>query len=308
MRGLIASVCLLASACATALPIPPPAPTVQPTPTARVSLRSVGLGNGLAVDVPVGWSLLGAGGVNRATQRLLLASNVDVATLPTVSGNGDVDAAALASGQVTVEVESFCRMSCQGPADESSLPLDWSDAAYRYDRPLPSGRHELELGFRWFDRPMFVVARWADDAPAADIAAIASVAGSIRPEPPLPATGEWNGWDGLGSLDEVAPGTVRLVPLPAGAIIRPPYRTWDNEPFFLVRVTEGVMAFSSKPLVDRRCVVAFDAASDHFTCVVDGRTFAWTRHGAYLGPEPASDMRPLAVVVRDGTVWVRYSD
>lgn len=128
---------------------------------------------------------------------------------------------------------------------------------------------------------MFVVARWADDAPAADIAALAAVARSVRADPALRATGEWNGWAGLGPLADVPAGAVRLVPLPAGAIVRSPYR---------------------------RCAVAFDVASDHFTCVVDGRTLASTRHGAYLGPEPASDMRPLAVVVRDGSVWVRYSD
>jgi len=123
-----------------------------------------------------------------------------------------------------------------------------------------------------------------------------------------PATGEFNGWAGLGPLESIPLGTVRLVPLPVGAIIRPAYRTWDNEPFFIVHEPTGVLAFSSKPLVDRRCVVAFDAPTDRFTCSVDGRTFAWTRRGSYLGPEPASDMRPMTVIVRDGSVWVAYSD
>jgi hypothetical protein len=41
---------------------------------------------------------------------------------------------------------------------------------------------------------------------------------------------------------------------------------------------------------------------------VDGRLISWTRRGAYLGPEPASDMRPLTVIVRDGSVWVAYAD
>jgi hypothetical protein len=306
VRALVVSVCLLASACTAALPIPSPTP--QPTATARVSLRSVGLGNGLAVDVPVGWPLVGFGGVNRGTQRLLLAANVDVATLPTLEGNGDVDAAALRSGQASIEIESFCRLSCSGPTDETPLPLDWTKATALSQRELPAERHELAVGLRWFDRPMFVVARWADDAPAADIAALAAVARSIRAETPLPAFGEWNGWSGLGPLADIPAGSVRFVPLPSGAIIRPAYRTWDNEPFFCVREPQGILAFSWKPLVDRRCGVTFDAQTDHFTCTVDGRTFAWTRRGSYLGPEPASDMRPLTVVVRDGSVWVRYSD
>ncbi len=307
MRRLLLSVCLLAPACTTALPIPPPT-TAQPTPTARVSLRSVGLENGLVVDVPVGWSLLGFGGINRGTQRLVLASNVDVAALPTLEGNGDVDPAALLNGQATVEIESFCRFSCSGPTEETALPLDWTKAGPLFEHALSPGRHELAVGLRWFGRPMFVVARWVDDAPAADIAAIAAVARSIRADPPLPATGEWSGWDGLGPLADIPTAGARLVPLPVGAIIRPPYRTWDNEPFFIVREPQGVLAFSSKPLVDRRCVVAYDTPTDRFTCTVEVRTFAWTRRGSYLGPEPASDMRPLTVIVRDGSVWVRYSD
>jgi hypothetical protein len=306
MRRIAVIACLLASACTAALPAPSPIASLPPPPTARASLRSIGLGNGLTVDVPIGWELKGAGIVNRATQRLLLVGNVDVANLAAVPNNGDIDVDALPSGSVTVEIEYFCSLFCAGPADETSLPLDWS-AASPFGGSQPPGRHALGLGFRWFDHPLFVVARWADDAPAADVAAIADIVRSVRADPAPPATGEFNGWAGLGPLASIPLGTVRLVPLPAGAIIRPPYRSWDNEPFFIVHVTEGVMAFSSKPLVDRRCVVTFDAPSDHFTCVVEGRTFAWTRHGAYLGPEPASDMQPMTVMVRDGSVWVAYS-
>ena len=134
MRWLLVPVCLLASACTSAVPIPSATQTPQAVPIERVALRSIGLGNGLVVDVPVGWSLLGFGGVNRATQRLMLASNVDVATLPTLEGNGDIDAAALRSGQATVEIESFCRLSCSGPTDETPLPLDWTKAALLFER------------------------------------------------------------------------------------------------------------------------------------------------------------------------------
>ena len=307
MRCLLLSVCLLAGACTSALP-PPAIATSEPAPTARVSLRTVGLGGGLVVDVPVGWSLDGFRSINRGTQRLLLAGNVEVTALATLAGNGDVDAAALQSGQATVEIESFCRLSCSGPTEETPLPLDWAKAAPLFERVLPGDQHELAIGFRWFGRPMFVVGRWAGDVPAADIAAIAAVAASIRADPPLPATGEYNGWAGLGHLADIPSGAVRLMPLPAGATVAPSWRTWPNEPFFIVREPQGLVAFSQKPLADRRCSVTFDSASDHFTCTLDGRTFAWTRRGSYLGPEPASDMRPLTVVVRDDSVWVLYSD
>lgn len=308
VRRLVMLAWVLASACTAALPAPSPSPSVpQAQPTARAALRSIGLGNGLTVDVPIGWSLKGPGNVNRATWRLLLAGNIDVASLATVPNNGDVDVAALPSGSVTLEVEYFCSLFCQGPTDETPLPLDWSVAA-AFGGSQPAGRHELALGFRWFDQPLFLVARWVDDAPAADVAAIADIVRSVRADPAPPATGEFDGWAGLGPLAAIPLGTVRLIPLPAGAIIRPPYRTWDNEPFYIVHEPTGVLAFSSKPLVDRRCVVAFDAPSDQFRCTVDGRTFAWTRRGSYLGPEPASDMHPLTVIVRDGSVWVAYSE
>lgn len=307
MRHLLLSACLLAVACTSAVP-PPATATPQATPTARVSLRTVDLGGGLVVDVPVEWSLDGGRNINRVTQRLLLAGNVDVTTLATLIGNGDVDAAALQSGQAAVEIESFCRLSCSGPTEETPLPLDWAKAVPLFERVLPGDRHELAIGFRWFGRPMFVVGRWAGDAPAADITAIAAVAASIRADPPLPATGEHNGWAGLGHLADIPSGTVRLMPLPAGATVAPSWRTWPNEPFFIVREAQGLVAFSQKPLADRRCSVAFDVQTDHFTCIVDGRTFAWTRRVSYLGPEPASDMRPLTVVVRDGSAWVLYSD
>lgn len=307
MHRILLIACLLASACTAALPLPSPTASPQPQPTARVSLRSIGLGNGLTVDVPVGWDLTGLSHVNRVTQRVLLVGNVELASLPTIPGNGDLDAAALPPGSVTVEVETFCGMFCQGPADESALPLDWSQAVPR-TTDLPAGRHDATLGVRWFARSFLIVGRCADDAPAADVAAIADIARSVRADPAPPPTGEFNGWAGLGPLAAIQPGSVRLVPLPAGAIIRAAYRPWDNEPFFIVREPHGVLAFSSKPLVDRRCVVAFDVPTDHFTCTVDGRTFAWTRRGSYLGPEPASDMRPMPVMVRDGSVWVAYSD
>jgi hypothetical protein len=304
MHRLLLSACLLASACTTATPIPTPTP--QPTPTPRVTLRSIGLGNGLVADVPVGWSLAGAGIVNRATQRALLAANVEIDGLPTLPGNGDVDAAALRSGQVTVEIETFCRMACVGPTDESRLPLDWAAAAPIYDRTLPAGRHELGLGFRWFDAPLYVVARWVDDAPAADIAAIADIARSVRPERPVPAAGEFNGWAGLGPLTDIPVGTVRFTPLPADAIVQQPYRVWDVVPFFLVRGRQNLYAFVSRPLSDQRCEIGYDDVADRFRCTLDGRTYEWTRFGRYLGPEPASDLSQHRVIVRDGLVWVLY--
>jgi hypothetical protein len=246
--------------------------------------------------------------VNRATQRHFLAANGPLTDLPGLPGNGDVDASVLPRGRVVVEVESFCRMGCSGPLSETAFPLDWKTAAPLFARTLPADRRELAIGFRWFDQPLFVVARWADDAPAGDIAAIADVVRSIRPEPAIPATGEYRGWDGLGPLANIPVGSVTLTPLPAGAIIRPPYRTYENVSFYVVRGKQNIYAFVSRPLFDENCPIQYDPTADHFTCTVPGRVYEWTRFGAYLGPEPASNLTQHRVIVRDGQLWVRYVD
>src|SRR5438477_7257181 len=221
MRRLLVIACLLASACTTLLPAPSPSPSAEPQPTARVTLRSIGLGNGLTLDVPVGWEIAGVRYINMGTQRMLLAGNGDLATLPTLPNNGDIDAGALPSGRVTFEVESLCRLSCVGPPDETVLPLDWSAAIPPRGVDLPASHHQLTLGVRWFDQAFMLVARWVDDAPVSDVAAIADIVRSVRADPAPPATGEFNGWAGLGPLANIPPGTVRLIPLPAGAIIHP---------------------------------------------------------------------------------------
>ena len=309
MRRSLVIACLLASACTAVTPPPSAtaAPSASPAPASvRPATRLIALGNGLVLDVPLSWQTGPAANVNWATQRLALSGNGDLATLPTIPNNGDVDASTLPGGRVVVEVESFCRMSCQGPETETTLPLDWTLAAPLFTRTLPSDRHEAALGFRWFDQPIYLVARWADDAPASDISAIAAIARSIRPDPAPPVRGEYRGWDAVGAPIDFPVGTVRLEPLPAGAVIRPQYRVWDNVPFFLVQGRQHLYAFTTRPLVDRRCEIRYDDGADHFTCTVEERTYEWTRFGRYLGPEPSSDLAQHRVLVREGVVWVRY--
>src|SRR5439155_926538 len=120
---------------------------------------------GLSLEIPARWTWnAGVGFVNRATSRYFLAANGPLTDLPVVPGNGDVDASALPTGRVVVAVEEFCRLGCSGPTTETALPLDWSTAAPFFGRTVPSDRHEGAIGFRLFDQPLFVVARWADDA------------------------------------------------------------------------------------------------------------------------------------------------
>ncbi|TME63270.1 MAG: hypothetical protein E6I51_04840 [Chloroflexi bacterium] len=315
MRPRLALVGLLLASCLQSTPVPSPtaalatlSPVSTPAPSPQ-RVRTLGLGNGLVVDAPTSWTWIGDGIVNRATQRLLLLGNGDLAALPRLPGNGDIDAAALPAGQVTVEVEEFCRLSCAGPASETALPLDWSAATPLFPAlPLPQDRHQVAVAFRWFAQPLFLVARWADDAPSADIAAIAQIARSLRPDPVPGPTGEYRGWDGLGPLAGIGVGTVQLTPLPAGAVIRPPLRTTDNVPFFVVRGKINVYAFASRPLADQRCEISYDRGLDRFVCDVDGRRYEWSRFGRYLGPEPSSDLPQHDVIVRDGIVWVRYTE
>jgi len=311
----LAVVVLLAlSACtpSQALPSPslPPVPPPSQQPAAARAPAGVKVNlydRGLSLEIPARWTWdAGVGFVNRATSRYFLAANGPLTDLPVVPGNGDVDASALPTGRVVVAVEEFCRLACQGPTTETPLPLDWGTAAPLFGRTLPNDRHELAIGFRLFDRPVFVVARWADDAPAADIAAIAAMVRSIQLDPTPPVTGEYRGWDGLGPLANIPVGSVTFTPLPAGAIIRPAYRTYDNAPFYVVRGKQGIYAFASRAFFNQSCEIQYDAATDRLTCAVPGRVYEWTRLGTYLGPEPASNLTQHRVIVRDGQVWVRY--
>ncbi len=285
---------------------PPSASPSPPGGIGGIAMRTVPFGDGLQIDVPSSWTLGPVGSVNRAAQRYLFAGNGDLSSLPTIVGNGDIDPAALPAGRFVLEIESFCRLLCQGPETETPFPLDWSSAtAFLPAIGLPADRHQYSLAFRWFDRPYTVVARWADPA-SAEPALLPSIAASIRPTIVPPARGEYRGWDAIGADADIPVGTVRLEPLPAGAVIRPPNRTWDNEPFFIVRGRQHIFAWTTRPLVERRCVITYDSVADHFTCTVDSRTYAWTRFGRYLGPEPNSDLAQHRVIVRDGTVWVYY--
>jgi hypothetical protein len=309
----LAVIALLAlSACTPSQAVPSPslASPSSPQPAAARAPADVKVNlyeRGLSLEIPARWTWnAGVGFVNRATSRYLLAANGPLTDLPVVPGNGDVDASALPTGRVVVAVEEFCRFACQGPTMETPLPLDWGAAAPLFGPGLPSDRHELSLGFRVFDRPLFLVARWADDAPAADIAAIAKVARSVRTDPTPPATGEYRGWDGLGPLANIPVGSVTFTPLPAGAIIRPPYRTYDNAPFYVVRGKQGIYAFASRAFFNQSCEIQYDSAVDRLTCAIPGRVYEWTRFGTYLGPEPASNLTQHRVIVREGQVWVRY--
>src|SRR5947207_374492 len=239
MRRILLA-CLLATACSTTLPVPRVTP-FEAAPATSPSSRIVALGNGLAISVPESWVLSGPDWVNRATQRLLLAGNGDLDALPGLPGNGDVDAVRLPSGRVTVEIESFCRLGCQGPEDETALPFDWSAAAPVFASLEPdvtaAGRHEIGVAIRWLDQPIYMVARWADDAPAADIAAIPLIARSLRADPPTAAV--YGGWADAGPLADLAVGMVRRVPLPAEAI--PPRRIQNTPAFFLLRRAQALL-------------------------------------------------------------------
>lgn len=295
----------LALACVPATPAPATGDTgAAPATTARSTARStaaatrlVPLGNGLVIDVPRSWTIGPTGIVNRATMRYAFAANVDPTSLPTLAGNGSVDPGALPSGTTTLWIETFGRLQLAGPPDETALPLDWSAAT-----PTPGvavGRHQLRLGFRWFDLPMFLVGAWSDDAPAADVAAIERAARSLRPDPAPPPAGLFGSWLGLGPLAGIPVGAVRPQPIPAAGGA-PARSSW------LVRGRQHLFAFVTRPLVDERCQIDYDAAADRFVCDVDGRRYEWTRFGRYLGPEPASDLPQHRVIVREGSAWLRH--
>jgi len=298
-----------------------PGPTARPSPAltrvvrfglpGREELRE--LPPPFVMDVPTAWTAdLQPRSLNRAATQLVAVGNGQLHELPTVPGNGDVDPLQLPRDRVLVQIQYQCRIVCHGPGEETAFPLTWSVAApFSAEREAvfaAAGVHELVSGFRYFDEPLVIIARWGDGTPPGDIAAIAGIVASIRPDPAAPTTGEFRGWTNVGPLADLPVGTVRLTPLPEGAVLRPAYRLYDTAPFFVVRGKQNIYALSSRPLVDQRCEAIYDPPNDRFHCVVDGRQLSWTRFGHYLGPEPASEMPEHRVIVRDGFVWVYYFD
>lgn len=304
MRWLFLSAWVLISACTSVVPIPAPAPTAAVPIIAPSTVGVVALGNGLAIDVPLSWQIAEGGIVNRGIQRLLMVGNGDLASLPTIPGNGDVDPTTLPSGRVVVEIEVFCRLACRGPETETALPLDWSTAAPLYDRALPVGRHEMAVAFRWFGQPIYIVARWADDAPAADITAIPSIVRSVRADPLPPTTGLYGDWLGLGMLTDLPIGTVRTVPFPVGG--RPSSQPEASAPFFVVRGRVHTLAFIARSYVGLNCELRYDGDAGQFTCV-DDPSIRWSHFGTWLGARlVARNLVQHPVLIRDGAIWVNY--
>ena len=99
----------------------------------------------------------------------------------------------------------------------------------------------------------------------------------------------------MGELANILVGSVTLTPLPAGAVVRPPYRTYDNVPFYVVRGKQGIYAFSSRAFFDERCLIQYDSVADRLRCAVPGRSYEWTRFGRYLGPATSVRGRTLPV-------------
>lgn len=304
MRSLLLFACVLASACTSVLPpVAAPAPTTALLTVARSTVRVAALGNGLQIDVPLTWQLAEGGTVGRRTQRLLMVGNGDLTRLPTLPGNGEIDVTMLPSGRVVVEFQVFCRLINKAPETEPPLPPDWSKAAPLYDRALPVDRHEIAVAFGWFDQPICIVARWADDAPAADIAAIPSIVRSVRADPP-PLTGLYREWLGLGMLTDLPIGTVRLVPYPVAG--RPPLQPEASAPFFLVRGRLHTLAFIARSYDGRNCELRYDSAADQFTCV-DDPSMRWSHFGTWLGAHlVARSLVQHPVLIRDGAIWVNY--
>jgi len=317
-RGLLAAALVLGACASPELAVAPatavPSATARPTPALTRVVRFAVLGldrsspgpPSLVADIPTAWPAdLEGRSMNRVMSQLLAVGNGDLRGLATVPGNGDLDPLQLPHDRVVVEVQHVCRIVCPGPPEETSFPFDWAAAtapsAEREAALAAAGVHERVLRVRYFSTPLTIVARWGDAAPAADVAAIGRIVASIRADPPPPTSGEYRGWAAAGPLSDLPVGTVRLVPLPPGAVIRMPGQLFDNAPFYLVRGRQNLYAFSVRPLNDQRCIATYEPSDDRFHCTVDGRQLSWTRFGHYLGSEPASDLSQHQVIVRDGT-------
>src|SRR5688572_19132717 len=195
---------------------------------------------GFDVRLPRGWTADDRTTfVNRRTVRLLVIGNQGT-SLPAPTGNqtplpGQApDWTQLATDRIVLELSTFSGPGGPSPdaADtESAFPLDWSNA-----RPIADGQGNvataLSMSFQHMLHRLTLIARIGTSALPSDVAEIAGIVASLRPEP-IPTSGEYRGWRVVGPLASLPVGTVEYFGSSAPS----------GYGFFVVRGSKTIFAF-----------------------------------------------------------------
>lgn len=312
-RGALATTALLAAAIAVISALPPrPLLEARQQPRASASASSAPLTTnapyytyhsttaGFDIRLPRHWTADDQSTlVNRRTVRLLVIGNQGT-SLPAPSGNQTLlpgqapEWTQLATDRIVLELTSFSGPGGPSADTESVFPLDWSNA-----RPMADGQGNvataLSLSFQQMLRPLSIVARIGTNAPLSDVAQIAGIVTSIRPEP-VPTFGEYRGWRVVGPL----------VSLPIGTVEHYTSSAPNGYGFFLVRGSKTIFSFIDRAYqfmaAMKPCRIDYETVSRTFVC--NETSERWSRVGKQLSGPGTFGLPFHSVFVKDGIVLV----
>jgi hypothetical protein len=310
-RGALATTVLLVAviAAVSVRPVSPATERAHPQPSASPSASASALATTapfstyfasnvrLELRLPRGWTAEEQNAlINRRTVRLIVIGNQGT-NLPAPAGNQTPlpgrtpDWTQLASDRIVLELTTFSGPVGPSAATESAFPLDWSNA-----RPIADGQGNVAaafaLSFQTMLRPFTITARIGTGAAPSDIAEIAGIVASIRPEP-IPTFGEYGGWRIIGPLASVPIGTVE-------------HYTSNGYGFYVVRGTKTVFSFIDRAYqfmaAMKPCPIRYEAMSRTFVCDATGER--WSRVGKQLSGSGSFPLPFHPVFVKDGMVLV----
>lgn len=258
---------------------------------------------GFDVRLPRGWTADDQSTlVNRRTVRLLAIGNRGT-SVPGPAANqtplpGQApDWTQLATDRIVLELLSFSGPggpSADAADTESSFPLDWSNA-----RPIADGQGNvataLSMSFQHMLHGLTLIARIGTSASPSDVAEIAGIVASLKPEP-IPMFGEYRGWRVIGPLASLPIGTVEYVSSTAPG----------GYGFFVVRGSKTIFAFIDRAYqfmaAMKPCRIRYETLSRTFIC--DDTSERWSRVGKQLSGPGTFGLPFHSVFVKDGIVLV----
>ena len=314
LRGALATTALLVAliAAVSVRPVSPPTEQAHPQPSASPFASVAALATpapfatyhssntGLDVRLPRGWTAEEQSGlINRRTVRLLVIGNQGT-NLPAPTGNqtplpGQTpDWTQLATDRIVLELTSFSAPGGPSADTESSFPLDWSNA-----RPIADGQGNVATAFALSFQTMFLrltlTARIGTGAPPRDIAEIAGIVASIRPEP-IPTFGDYRGWRVIGPLAS----------MPIGVVEHYTSSAPNGYGFYVVRGSKTIFSFIDRAYqfmaAMKPCPIRYEAVSRTFVCDATGER--WSRVGKQLSGSGSFGLPFHSVFVKDGIVLV----
>lgn len=260
----------------------------SPAPSAPSALAFHSAAAGLDMTLPPGWR--GADReeyFNRASLRLAVIAN---GPLPASPGPDRY----LIPDESTVALEI---LQFVGPGSgligfdgDTTFPLDWSTAIPATD---PSGAPIRLLTFIHLGGTFAIRAHLSTLASQAERDQIAGIVASIRAEP-IPPSGQYHGWEVLGSLATFPIGAVRHYDRPPNEIGG--YYVVRGQHHFFALVDKAYEMMGGR----QPCPIHYDDRTRLFVCDATGDS--WDRTGAVVKGDGPFGLAYHPIYVKDGYV------